>query len=56
MAELVGMPCALATELVLSGALPGRGVIRPIAKEVYEPLLAGLQSHGISFIDTEKRI
>ena len=30
MAETVGTPCAFAVELVLSGALPGRGVLRPV--------------------------
>lgn len=42
MAELVGVPCALATEHVLRGTVQGAGVIRPVEKCLYEPLLADL--------------
>merc|ERR1712070_223442 len=46
MAETVGTPCALAAEMMLAGAFPSRGVIRPVTADIYNPLLAGLEQHG----------
>nr|ANM86833.1 saccharopine dehydrogenase [Stygiella incarcerata] len=55
MSRLVGVPCAVATEAVLDGAITRKGVFRPTEKEVYLPLLERLKETGISMIeDTEE--
>ena len=54
MAETVGMPCAFATELVLSGAVERRGVLRPITPDIYLPLLDRIEASGIAFVEAER--
>ena len=54
MAKTVGIPAALATLLILDGQVKERGVIRPIATEVYLPLLKGLKEHGIVIEETKQ--
>lgn len=49
MARTVGLPAAIATEMILSGRITGSGVHIPIEKEVYEPILEKLQDEGIAF-------
>ena len=53
MALTVGLPLALATELVLQGKIKKRGVLIPVSGEIYEPILAGLQAEGLVFTETE---
>ena len=55
MAKTVGIPAALATLLILDGQVKERGVVRPIAKEVYVPLLRGLKEHGIVIEESRKK-
>lgn len=49
MAKTVGLPLAIAAKLILQGRIPQRGVVRPIYKEIYEPVLKELESLGIAF-------
>lgn len=49
MAKTVGLPLAITTLLILNGAIKTPGVQLPISKEVYEPVLAELESYGIVF-------
>ncbi|KAH8555677.1 Saccharopine dehydrogenase-domain-containing protein [Umbelopsis sp. PMI_123] len=51
MAKTVGLPCAMAVELVLDGRIPERGVLVPTAKHVYEPILHELEQEGIQFLE-----
>ena len=53
MAKTVGLPVAIATLKILNGEIKTPGVQLPISKEVYEPILKELQSHGINFIEKE---
>ena len=50
------MPAALATELLLGGAHNGRGVTRPFAADIYNPLLNSLEKNGIFFKETSHKI
>lgn len=53
MATTVGLPAAMATELVLDGRVPERGVLRPTMPHVYLPILDALASeYGIRFVET----
>ncbi|MGZ5243617.1 MAG: saccharopine dehydrogenase C-terminal domain-containing protein [Bacteroidia bacterium] len=56
MAKTVGLPLALAAELIATGQLKATGVIMPTLPELYEPLLARLQAEGIVFREEEWEI
>jgi len=56
MAKTVGFTTALAARLVMEGKVTQRGVISPIHKEIYEPILAGLEQYGIRCVEEDARI
>jgi saccharopine dehydrogenase-like NADP-dependent oxidoreductase len=47
MAKTVGLPLAIAGKLLLQGKLDSRGVVIPLQKELYEPILRELKSLGV---------
>ena len=49
MARTVGMPLALAAELIANNKIQANGVLLPLIPEVYEPLLNKLKESGIVF-------
>jgi saccharopine dehydrogenase-like NADP-dependent oxidoreductase len=49
MAKTVGLPVAIATLLILNKKITTPGVQLPIRKEVYLPILAELENHGVIF-------
>jgi len=49
MAKTVGLPVAIATLKILNGEIKTPGVLRPISKEVYIPILKELEEFGIVF-------
>lgn len=49
MSKTVGLPAALATELILTGKLPLTGCHIPTHPAIYEPVLEALKKHGIVF-------
>ncbi len=53
MAKTVGLPVAIAAVKILNGDISTPGVQRPIAKEVYEPILKELEENGIIFREEE---
>lgn len=53
MAKTVGLPLAIAIKNFLSGKFKLYGVQIPIVKEIYEPMLAELETLGITFIEKE---
>ncbi|MCZ8020300.1 MAG: saccharopine dehydrogenase NADP-binding domain-containing protein [Cyclobacteriaceae bacterium] len=48
MADTVGLPLALATELFLLNKFTDKGVVIPIKSNIYQPVLAGLKERGIT--------
>lgn len=54
MAKTVGLPVAIATMKILNKEITTPGVLLPISKEIYEPILTELEAYGIRF--TEKRV
>jgi saccharopine dehydrogenase-like NADP-dependent oxidoreductase len=54
MAKTVGLPLAIACKLVLEGKIQAKGVVVPVSKEFYEPILAELEQLGITFREHEK--
>ena len=53
MAKTVGLPVAMATLAILNKKITTAGVLMPISKEVYEPILAELEDYGIHFVEKE---
>jgi saccharopine dehydrogenase (NADP+, L-glutamate forming) len=49
MAKTVGLPLAIATKLILQGKITVKGLHIPTIAEIYEPVLAELEEHGIKF-------
>lgn len=49
MAKTVGLPVAIAALKILNKEITTPGVLRPIAREIYEPILRELESFGINF-------
>lgn len=54
MAKTVGLPVAIATLKILNGEITTPGVLLPISREIYNPILKELEEFGIQF--TEKRV
>lgn len=51
MAKTVGLPLAIAAELLLNNAITIKGLHIPIIPEIYAPILAQLEENGIKFIE-----
>ncbi|MCK5815187.1 MAG: saccharopine dehydrogenase, partial [Flavobacteriaceae bacterium] len=49
MAQTVGLPVAIATLLILNKKITSKGVLIPIKKEIYMPILNELENYGILF-------
>ena len=49
MAKTVGLATGIGAKLILEGGITRRGVVIPTAADVYRPVLAELQAHGIAF-------
>jgi len=50
MALTVGLPCGIATQLVLDGVLNTPGVHAPYSKEVCEAIRKVLESEGLGLV------
>lgn len=55
MAKTVGMTAAIGTRLILDGKISLRGVLSPIHKEIYEPILNELEKYGVVMIEESDR-
>lgn len=47
MARLVGIPCAVATMLVLDGTISEPGIFAPLDLKINNPLMEALKKYGI---------
>ena len=54
MAKTVGLPVAIAALKILNKEITTPGVLRPITKEIYEPILKELAENGIIFKEKER--
>ncbi|NOX18015.1 MAG: saccharopine dehydrogenase [Chlorobi bacterium] len=55
-AKTVGMPAAIAAELVLTGKLKIRGCRIPTHPDIYKPVLKELKKNGIKFVERTKTV
>lgn len=53
MSKTVGLPLAIATRLIITNRIAGRGVMIPITREFYEPVLSELSLFDITLIERE---
>jgi spermidine synthase / saccharopine dehydrogenase (NADP+, L-glutamate-forming) len=51
MATTVGIPCGIATQLILDGVFNTPGVLAPYTKEICDPIRKILESEGISLVE-----
>ena len=49
MAKTVGLPIAIAAKLILNNKIKEKGVLMPMSKEIYGPILEELKDYGIVF-------
>jgi len=54
MAMTVGLPLGIATKLILQERIPLTGVVIPISKLIYEPVLKELEKYNIKFVEKEE--
>lgn len=53
MAKTVGLPLAISTRLLMQGKIKSRGVVIPVMKEMYDPVLRELGELGIRLSEVE---
>jgi saccharopine dehydrogenase (NADP+, L-glutamate forming) len=53
MAKTVGLPLGIAARLLLQNKITSRGVVIPVLKEIYEPILHELSTLGITMTERE---
>ena len=51
MSDTVGIPVGIAAKMLLNNKIKSRGVLLPISKEIYSPVLKELENYGITFIE-----
>jgi len=51
MAKTVGLPTAIAVQLILDRKVSERGILSPIHKDIYEPVLKELEKEGIKLTE-----
>lgn len=51
MALTVGIPCGIATQMVLDGTISTPGVLVPYTKEICDPIREQLEKEGIAMIE-----
>ncbi|XP_029780194.1 alpha-aminoadipic semialdehyde synthase, mitochondrial isoform X2 [Suricata suricatta] len=49
MAKTVGLPTAMAAKMLLDGEIKAKGLMGPFSKEIYGPILEGIQAEGIIY-------
>ena len=52
MARTVSLPMAVAVELLLLDSFPQRGVVRPVHRDIYRPILDRLKALGLEVEET----
>jgi saccharopine dehydrogenase-like NADP-dependent oxidoreductase len=53
MSNTVGLPVAICGKMILNGKLTTKGVLIPVEKEIYDPILNELENYGITFQEKE---
>lgn len=56
MAQTVALPAAIGAKMILDGKIQLKGVHIPVKPEIYEPILAELETKGVTFIERCKSL
>jgi saccharopine dehydrogenase (NADP+, L-glutamate forming) len=56
MSRTVSLPAAIGVRLILQGEIGSRGVQVPVIPQIYEPVLAELETLGIRCVEREQRL
>ncbi|KAL7745964.1 saccharopine dehydrogenase (NADP+, L-glutamate-forming) [Sorochytrium milnesiophthora] len=51
MAKTVGVPCGVATQLILDGVITEKGVLAPMQPHIVNPLMEALEKEGITMVE-----
>ncbi|KAI8068025.1 saccharopine dehydrogenase [Gongronella butleri] len=51
MAKTVGVPCGIATQLILDGKLNKTGVLAPMSSDINDPIIELLEKEGIGMVE-----
>ena len=51
MAKTVGYPAAVASQMIADNKIKAKGLLLPVSKEIYQPILQSLQLEGINFTE-----
>ena len=54
MSKTVGLPLGIAAKLILEGKIKARGVLVPVTREFYDPILTELKTLGVELSENEK--
>jgi len=49
MTRAVSLPAAISAKLILEGKIKSRGIVMPMAREIYEPVLEEMKTFGFQF-------
>lgn len=55
MSQTVGITTAIGTRLILDGKITRKGVVSPIHKDIYEPIMRELERFGIAMVEESER-
>ncbi|MHA2173257.1 MAG: saccharopine dehydrogenase C-terminal domain-containing protein [Candidatus Hodarchaeales archaeon] len=56
MSRTVGLPAAIGVRMILENKIKDRGVLRPVKKSVYNPILQELEALNIGFIERVEKL
>lgn len=56
MSMTVGLPLGIAAKLILTGKISKKGIVIPVFKDIYDPILGELQKFNITFNEREEKI
>jgi saccharopine dehydrogenase-like NADP-dependent oxidoreductase len=56
MSKTVGIPVGICARLLIENKIKDRGVLIPVNKEIYEPVLKELKNSGINFKEKEEQL
>ena len=56
MAKTVGLPCAIATRMVLDKEIQKKGMVLPFSADIYRPMLDRLRMEGIKATEKSRFI
>ncbi|OQR79277.1 alpha-aminoadipic semialdehyde synthase [Tropilaelaps mercedesae] len=56
MAKTVGYPCAIAAKMILEGEIQQKGMVLPLASEIYGPILRRLNAEGVTYEEVTTKL